>query len=86
MALGAWRFRRLPRWRKRRAAWPWRAALGIAVLFAPALLTLLVPTPAARLSDRVFSWRALFLAVPDLLGCLALAAVLGMAPWAPPAR
>jgi hypothetical protein len=27
----------------------------------------------------VFSWRALFLAVPDLLGCLALAAVLGAA-------
>jgi uncharacterized membrane protein YidH (DUF202 family) len=79
VALGAWRFRRLPRWRRRRAARPWRAALGIAVPFAPALLTLLVPTLVARLSDRVFSWRALFLAVPDLLGCLALAAVLGVA-------
>jgi CubicO group peptidase (beta-lactamase class C family) len=79
VALGAWRFRRLPRWRRRRAGRPWRAALGIAVPFAPALLTLLVPTLVARLSDRVFSWRALFLAVPDLLGCLALAAVLGVA-------
>jgi hypothetical protein len=32
-----------------------------------------------RLSSRLLSWRALFLAVPDLLGCLALAAMLGAA-------
>jgi CubicO group peptidase (beta-lactamase class C family) len=79
VAVGAWRLWRLPRWRRKRAARPWRAALGIAVPFTPALLTLLVPTLAVRLSGRVFSWRALLLAVPDLLGCLVLAAVLGAA-------
>jgi CubicO group peptidase (beta-lactamase class C family) len=77
VVVGAWRLRRLPRWRRQRAARPWRAVLGIAVPFAPTLLTLLVPTLVARLSGRVFSWRALFFAVPDLLGCLVLAALLG---------
>ena len=79
VVVGAWRLRRLPRWRRQRAARPWRAALGIAVPLGPALLTLLLPTLVARFSGRVFSWRALFLAVPDLLGCLALAAAMGAA-------
>jgi hypothetical protein len=31
----------------------------------------------ARYSGRVFGWRGLFLTVPDLLGCLELAAAMG---------
>jgi CubicO group peptidase (beta-lactamase class C family) len=77
-AVGAWRLRRLRGWRQR-AARPWRAALGVAGPFAPAALTLLVPTLLARFSGRVFSWPVLFLAAPDLLACLVLAAAMGAA-------
>jgi CubicO group peptidase (beta-lactamase class C family) len=78
VAVGAWRFRGLRGWRQR-AGRPWRAALGVAGPFAPAALTLLVPTLVTRFSGRVFSWRVLLLAVPDLLGCLGLAAAIGVA-------
>jgi CubicO group peptidase (beta-lactamase class C family) len=77
VAVGAWRLRRLRGWRQR--AGRWRAALGLAGPFAPAALTLLVPTLVARFSDRVFSWPVLFLALPDLLACLVLAAAMGAA-------
>jgi CubicO group peptidase (beta-lactamase class C family) len=77
VAVGAWRLRRLRGWRQR--AGRWRAALGLAGPFAPAALTLLVPTLVARFSDRVFSWPVLFLALPDLLACLVLAAAMGVA-------
>jgi hypothetical protein len=43
----------------------------------PAAVTLLVPTLVTRLSGRVFGWRVLVLAAPDLLGCLGLAAAMG---------
>jgi CubicO group peptidase (beta-lactamase class C family) len=79
VAVGAWRLRRLRRWREQRAGRPSRAALGVAGPFAPAVLTLLIPTLVARFSGRVFSWRVLLLAVPDLLGCLGLAAAMGVA-------
>jgi uncharacterized membrane protein YidH (DUF202 family) len=79
VVVGAWRLRRLRRWRRQRAGRPWRAALGIAAPFAPVALTLLTPTLVAQLSGRVFSWRVLFLALPDLLGCLGLAAAMGAA-------
>jgi CubicO group peptidase (beta-lactamase class C family) len=78
VAVGAWRLRRLRDWRQR-AGRPWRAALGVVGPFAPVALTLLVPTLLARFSGRVFSWPVLFLAVPDLLGCLGLAAAMGAA-------
>jgi CubicO group peptidase (beta-lactamase class C family) len=78
VAVGAWRLRRLRGWRQQRAGRPWRAALGVAGPFAPAALTLLVPTLVARFSGRVFSWPVLFLALPDLLGCLGLAAAIGV--------
>jgi CubicO group peptidase (beta-lactamase class C family) len=78
VAVGAWRLRRLRDWRQR-AGRGWRAALGLAGPFAPAALTLLVPTLLARFSGRVFSWPVLFLAAPDLLACLVLAAALGAA-------
>jgi len=42
-------------------------------------VTLLVPTLVARFSGRVFGWQVLFLAMPDLLGCLGLAAAMGAA-------
>jgi CubicO group peptidase (beta-lactamase class C family) len=79
VAVGAWRLWRLRGWRQQRAGRPWRAALGVAGPFATAALTLLVPTLVARFSGRVFSWQVLFLAVPDLLGCLGLAAAMGAA-------
>jgi CubicO group peptidase (beta-lactamase class C family) len=79
LAVGAWRLRRLRGWAERQASGPWRAALGVAVPFTPAAVTLLVPTLVARFSGRVFGWRALFLAMPDLLGCLGLAAAIGAA-------
>ena len=78
VAVGAWRLRRLRGWRQR-AGRPWRAALGVAGPFTPAALALLVPTLVAQFSGRVFSWRVLFLAVPDLIGCLGLAAAMGAA-------
>jgi CubicO group peptidase (beta-lactamase class C family) len=79
LAVGAWRLRRLRGWAERQAGRPWRAALGVAVPFASAAVTLLVPTLVARFSGRVFGWRVLFLAAPDLLSCLGLAAALGVA-------
>jgi CubicO group peptidase (beta-lactamase class C family) len=79
VAVGAWRLWRLRGWRQQRAGRLWRAALGVAGPFTPAAVTLLVPTLFARFSGRVFSWRVLFLAVPDLLGCLGLAAATGLA-------
>ena len=79
VAVGAWRLWRLRGWRQQRAGRLWRAALGVAGPFTPAALTLLVPTLVTRFSGRVFSWRVLFLAVPDLLGCLWLAAATGLA-------
>jgi CubicO group peptidase (beta-lactamase class C family) len=79
LAIGAWRLRRLRSWAQRQADTPWRATLGVAGPFTPAAMTLLVPTLVARLSDRVFGWRVLFLAMPDLLGCLGLAAAMGAA-------
>jgi hypothetical protein len=77
-AVGAWRLRRLRGWRQR-AGRPWRAALGVVGPFAPVALTLLVPTLLARFSGRVFSWPVLFLALPDLIACLVLAAAMGAA-------
>jgi CubicO group peptidase (beta-lactamase class C family) len=79
VAVGAWRLRRLRGWAERQAGRPWRAALGVAGPFTPAAVTLLVPTLVARFSGRVFGWRVLFLAMPDLLSCLGLAAALGAA-------
>jgi CubicO group peptidase (beta-lactamase class C family) len=79
LAVGAWRLRRLRGWAERTAGRPWRAALGVAGPFTPAAVTLLVPTLVARFSGRVFGWRVLFLAMPDLLGCLGLAAAMGAA-------
>jgi hypothetical protein len=55
------------------------AALGVTLPFASAAVTLLVPTLVARFSGRVFGWRVLFLAAPDLIGCLGLAAAIGAA-------
>jgi CubicO group peptidase (beta-lactamase class C family) len=79
VAVGAWRLRRLRGWAERQAGRPWRAALGVAGPFTPAAVTLLAPTLVARFSGRVFGWRVLFLAMPDLLGCLGLAAAMGAA-------
>jgi CubicO group peptidase (beta-lactamase class C family) len=79
VAIGAWRLWRLRGWAERQAGRPWRAALGVAGPFTLAAMTLLVPTLVARFSGRVFSWPVLFLAVPDLLGCLGLAAAMGAA-------
>jgi CubicO group peptidase (beta-lactamase class C family) len=79
LAVGAWRLRRLRGWAQRRAGRPWRAALGVAVPFTSVAVTLLVPTLVARFSGRVFGWRVLFLAMPDLLGCLGLTAAMGAA-------
>ena len=79
LAVGAWRLRRLRGWVQRQAGRPWRAALGVALPFTPVAVTLLVPTLVARFSGRVFGWRVLFLAMPDLLGCLGLAAAMGAA-------
>jgi CubicO group peptidase (beta-lactamase class C family) len=79
VVVGAWRLRRLRGWRQQRAGRPWRAAVGIAGPFAPVALMLLVPTIVAWFSGRVFSWRVLYLALPDLLGCLGLAAASGAA-------
>jgi CubicO group peptidase (beta-lactamase class C family) len=79
LAVGAWRLRRLHGWAQRTAGRPWRAALGVALPFAAVGVTLLVPTLVARFSGRVFGWRVLFLAMPDLLGCLGLAAAMGAA-------
>jgi CubicO group peptidase (beta-lactamase class C family) len=79
LAVGAWRLRRLRGWAERQAGRPWRAALGVALPFAAVGVTLLVPTLVARFSGRVFGWRVLFLAMPDLLGCLGLAAAMGAA-------
>jgi CubicO group peptidase (beta-lactamase class C family) len=79
LAVGAWRLRRLRGWAERTAGRPWRAALGVALPFAAVGVTLLVPTLVARFSGRVFGWRVLFLAMPDLLGCLGLAAAMGAA-------
>lgn len=70
VAVGARRLRRLRGWAERQAARPWRAALGVTLPFASAAVTLLVPTLVARFSGRVFGWRVLFLAAPDLIGCL----------------
>ncbi len=79
LAVGAWRLRRLRGWAERQVGRPWRAALGVAGPFTLAAVTLLVPTLVARFSGRVFGWRVLFLAVPDLLSCLGLAAAMGAA-------
>jgi CubicO group peptidase (beta-lactamase class C family) len=79
LAVGVWRLRRLRGWAQRTAGRPWRAALGVALPFTPVAVTLLVPTLVARFSGRVFGWRVLFLAMPDLLGCLGLAAAMGAA-------
>jgi CubicO group peptidase (beta-lactamase class C family) len=79
LAVGAWRLRRLRGWAQRQAGRPWRAALGVALPFTPAAVTLLAPILVARFSGRVFGWRVLFLAMPDLLGCLGLATAMGAA-------
>jgi CubicO group peptidase (beta-lactamase class C family) len=79
LAVGAWRLQRLRGWAGRQAGRPWRAAIGVVGPFTPAAVTLLAPTLVARFSGRVFGWRVLFLAMPDLLGCLGLAAAMGAA-------
>ncbi|MFN8078633.1 MAG: serine hydrolase domain-containing protein [Kineosporiaceae bacterium] len=79
IAVAGWRFRRLPGWADRCRGRPARTAVGVVLPFAPAAVALSTPSLVARLSDRVFGWRVLFLAIPDLMGCLTLAGVLGAA-------
>jgi CubicO group peptidase (beta-lactamase class C family) len=78
-AFGLSRIGRVRSWTDKRRGRPWRAAVGVAVPFVPTVLTALTPSLIARLSDRVFGWRAILLATPDVMGCLILAGAIGAA-------
>lgn len=77
--LGGWRLRRVRRWTARRRGHPWRTAIGVVLPFVPGVIALLTPSLVARFADRVFGWQVLFLSMPDVLGTLVLAGVLGAA-------
>lgn len=69
---------RTRRWAVRVADRPfWRLAPGIAWKFAPAALLVGLQPLVASFSGRVFSYPQLFWAMPDVVGWLILAAVLG---------
>lgn len=76
---------RLRRWAARRTGRPWRVAPGVAGPFAPAAVTLLVPTLVTRLSGRCsdggcWSWR-----LPTCPGAWGWPPRWER-PWAPPGR
>jgi hypothetical protein len=71
---------RLRKWAGRVGERPsWRSALGIAWKFVPAALLVGLQPLVALFADRVFSYPQLFRAMPDVVGWLILAAVLGAA-------
>jgi CubicO group peptidase (beta-lactamase class C family) len=77
VAVGLWKILRVGSWTERRRGRAWRTALGVGVPFVPAVVTALTPTLVARFSDRVFGWRLLVLAFPDVMVCLIAAGAAG---------
>jgi CubicO group peptidase (beta-lactamase class C family) len=70
---------RLPRWAQRHRTAPrWRAIPGLVWLFLPAAVLLSLPWVVAAFTDRVFGYGLLFLAMPDVLVWLGVAAVTGI--------
>ena len=78
-AFGLWRIFSVRSWTANRRGRRWRAVFGVAVPFLPTVAAVLTPALIASLSDRVFDWRILFLAAPDVMICLILAGTMGAA-------